>query len=116
MTDLRAVAERIYALCFEKASPVGIETGRPLLQIESILREVVDATEVKWHTYYQHKLAENKFNEKQMDYAVSKAREEVLSRAAKVVTDYRSNGKYETGHGFMSDLDEIAAKIRALKP
>lgn len=38
-----------------------------------------------------------------------------LEEATRVVVDYRTSGKFETGHGFMSDLDEIAIRIGSLK-
>lgn len=34
-----------------------------------------------------------------------------IEEAARIVIDYRSNGRYSTGHGFMTDLDDIAIRI-----
>lgn len=50
MTDPKALAEKIYLLCFGKASVRGIETGGPLPDIESLLREAMEEnlkTEIK---------------------------------------------------------------------
>lgn len=38
-----------------------------------------------------------------------------IEEAVRVVIDYRSNGHYATGHGFMSDLDEIVVRIGKLQ-
>jgi len=106
MTDLRAVAERIIRECgygYANSLPPGDEHGMSF--IESVLREVVEevrrefsgSQESIWKAHYK------------IGYS------EALEQAIKVVTDYRGSGKYETGHGFMNDLDEISVKILALK-
>lgn len=39
------------------------------------------------------------------------AREKAIAEIVK----YRSEGRYETGHGFMTDLDALAERIRAVE-
>lgn len=43
------------------------------------------------------------------------ARDSALEEAARVVIDYKISGKFEAGHGFMTDLDEITIRVRSLK-
>lgn len=36
-------------------------------------------------------------------------------KAAGIVIKYRNEGQYETGHRFMTDLDDVAGQIRAME-
>lgn len=106
MTDLRAVAEKIH---FNIKDPIYLADS--IAYIESILREVVE--EARQDGIKTERASNSGATKTVVGYVVGW--EAALEQAVKIVTDYRANGKYETGHGFMTDLDEIAAKIRALK-
>lgn len=110
-TSLREYGEAVKKEQLTKLFPVNADDFRDAT-LDKLLKEADAEGFRRGMSYRETYFAEEM--KKEYRLGESEGYRRGVEEAFQVVIDYKSNGHYETGHGFMIDLNDIGGRIKQL--